>query len=90
VVRPERLELPTLCSEGRCSIQLSYGRIKNTFYGKPSRKTEFAAAVGQDLSVLQTLASKLGLAVENALQRSRGDTVSASGVAASAAHAGGD
>jgi hypothetical protein len=26
VVRPERLELPTLCSEGRCSIQLSYGR----------------------------------------------------------------
>jgi hypothetical protein len=25
VVRPERLELPTLCSEGRCSIQLSYG-----------------------------------------------------------------
>jgi hypothetical protein len=28
VVRPERLELPTLCSEGRCSIQLSYGRNK--------------------------------------------------------------
>jgi hypothetical protein len=26
MVRPERLELPTLCSEGRCSIQLSYGR----------------------------------------------------------------
>src|ERR1700691_296868 len=25
MVRPERLELPTLCSEGRCSIQLSYG-----------------------------------------------------------------
>ncbi|MFZ1049300.1 MAG: hypothetical protein WBP65_21735 [Candidatus Sulfotelmatobacter sp.] len=69
---------------------MSYGRIKKTFYGKPSRKTEFAAAVGQDLSVLQTLASKLGLAVENALQRSRRDTVSASGVAASAAHAGCD
>jgi hypothetical protein len=29
VVRPERLELPTLCSEGRCSIQLSYGRVWN-------------------------------------------------------------
>ena len=29
MVRPERLELPTLCSEGRCSIQLSYGRTKN-------------------------------------------------------------
>ena len=27
MVRPERLELPTLCSEGRCSIQLSYGRM---------------------------------------------------------------
>ena len=26
LVRPERLELPTLCSEGRCSIRLSYGR----------------------------------------------------------------
>jgi hypothetical protein len=32
-VRPERLELPTLCSEGRCSIQLSYGRV-GIFYGK--------------------------------------------------------
>jgi hypothetical protein len=27
MVRPERLELPTLCSEGRCSIHLSYGRL---------------------------------------------------------------
>ncbi len=27
LVRPERLELPTLCSEGRCSIRLSYGRL---------------------------------------------------------------
>ena len=26
LVRPEGLEPPTLCSEGRCSIQLSYGR----------------------------------------------------------------
>ena len=28
MVRPERLELPTLGSEGRCSIQLSYGRVE--------------------------------------------------------------
>ena len=34
MVRPERLELPTLCSEGRCSIQLSYGRGQKVFYGK--------------------------------------------------------
>src|ERR1700677_3687010 len=34
MVRPERLELPTLCSEGRCSIQLSYGRI-------PKHSTQF-------------------------------------------------
>ena len=33
VVRPERLELPTLCSEGRCSIRLSYERL-GVFYGK--------------------------------------------------------
>ena len=26
VVRPERLELPTLWFEAKCSIQLSYGR----------------------------------------------------------------
>ena len=26
VARPGRFELPTLCLEGRCSIQLSYGR----------------------------------------------------------------
>jgi hypothetical protein len=29
VARPERFELPTLCFEGRCSIQLSYGRIRH-------------------------------------------------------------
>jgi hypothetical protein len=27
MARPERFELPTLCFEGRCSIQLSYGRV---------------------------------------------------------------
>ena len=27
VARPEGLEPPTLCFEGRCSIQLSYGRV---------------------------------------------------------------
>ena len=27
MVRPEGFEPPTLCSEGRCSIQLSYGRM---------------------------------------------------------------
>ena len=38
MVRPERLELPTLCSEGRCSIQLSYGRaVRDIFYGKVGR-----------------------------------------------------
>ena len=29
MARPERFELPTLCFEGRCSIQLSYGRMTN-------------------------------------------------------------
>ena len=28
MARPERFELPTLCFEGRCSIQLSYGRTR--------------------------------------------------------------
>ena len=27
MARPERFELPTLCFEGRCTIQLSYGRV---------------------------------------------------------------
>jgi hypothetical protein len=30
VARPGRLELPTLCLEGRRSIQLSYGRYVNS------------------------------------------------------------
>jgi hypothetical protein len=30
VARPGRLELPTLCLEGRRSIQLSYGRVDTT------------------------------------------------------------
>ena len=42
-MRPERLELPTLCSEGRCSIQLSYGRW-GIFYGK--REAEQPATGG--------------------------------------------
>jgi hypothetical protein len=32
VARPERLELPTLWFEARCSIQLSYGRILGTAF----------------------------------------------------------
>ena len=28
MARPERFELPTLWFEARCSIQLSYGRVK--------------------------------------------------------------
>jgi len=28
MVRPERFELPTLWFEAKCSIQLSYGRLK--------------------------------------------------------------
>ena len=44
-VRPERLELPTLGSEGRCSIQLSYGRVGKfdvEIKGKLTRLSNFA------------------------------------------------
>ena len=33
MVRPARLELTTLCLEGRCSIQLSYGRTLSSGRG---------------------------------------------------------
>src|ERR1700733_7436140 len=38
MARPERFELPTLCFEGRCSIQLSYGRVPVILpvFGDPS------------------------------------------------------
>ena len=32
MVRPERFELPTLWFEAKCSIQLSYGRVKTGNY----------------------------------------------------------
>ena len=35
MARPERFELPTLCFEGRCSIQLSYGRAVDHSDSKP-------------------------------------------------------
>ncbi len=46
VARPGRLELPTLCLEGRRSIQLSYGRIVyyldfRTFLAKESLTVRF-------------------------------------------------
>ena len=36
VARPERLELPTLGFEGRCSIQLSYGRVGAIVMERPA------------------------------------------------------
>jgi hypothetical protein len=41
VARPGRLELPTLCLEGRRSIQLSYGRI----LGYSSHSTALATLI---------------------------------------------
>ena len=40
-MRPERLELPTLGSEDRCSIQLSYGRVHlfSTIYAESIKPT---------------------------------------------------
>ena len=32
MARPEGVEPPTLCLEGRCSIQLSYGRVEHLDY----------------------------------------------------------
>jgi hypothetical protein len=39
VARPEGLEPPTLCFEGRCSIQLSYGRVGLSILNHLSRAT---------------------------------------------------
>ena len=36
MARPGRLELPTLCLEGRRSIQLSYGRVAEHAHSKLS------------------------------------------------------
>ena len=33
VARPPRIERGTTCLEGRCSIQLSYGRNESAVYG---------------------------------------------------------
>ena len=35
MVRPERFELPTYCSGGNRSIQLSYGRASSGYYSAP-------------------------------------------------------
>ena len=37
MVRPERFELPTCCSGGNRSIQLSYGRSEFSLHGREKR-----------------------------------------------------
>ena len=50
MVRPERLELPTLCSEGRCSIRLSYGRVTSILRQCGRRRTECQQRLNHALS----------------------------------------
>jgi hypothetical protein len=45
MARPGRLELPTLCLEGRRSIQLSYGRSVPNFSQKGSACTTTSSSV---------------------------------------------
>ena len=50
MARPERFELPTLCFEGRCSIQLSYGRAdwndSRSFACRPATSSYFGVPAG--------------------------------------------
>jgi hypothetical protein len=49
LVRPERFELPTCCSGGDHSIQLSYGRVVNTVYmGEQRSSNAEGSACGQE------------------------------------------
>ena len=43
MVRPERFELPTCCSGGNRSIQLSYGRTPLIIHSRLSHKRAFQA-----------------------------------------------
>ncbi len=69
MARPGRLELPTLCLEGRRSIQLSYGRIETArlilehFWTIPKKNPMINSA-----SLLRTLAAASGYA-RNSIQR---------------------
>ena len=50
-MRPERFELPTYCSGGNRSIQLSYGRVVNTVYmGEQRSSNAEGSARGQEQS----------------------------------------
>src|SRR5205807_1275245 len=60
MARPPRLERGTLCLEGRCSIQLSYGRFATTLtvlppQGKPGKTNRAAPAALQALPPLDTV-----------------------------------
>ena len=44
MARPERFELPTLCFEGRCSIQLSYGRVVTEISSLIAARNQFFRA----------------------------------------------
>jgi hypothetical protein len=57
LARPEGLEPPTLGSEDRCSIQLSYGRAVGAHYARPRRLAqETGAAAGRRPRHLQGIA----------------------------------
>ncbi len=46
LARPPRLERGTLCLEGRCSIQLSYGRLAMTLAQSPPRASSLSGLSG--------------------------------------------
>jgi hypothetical protein len=77
MARPEGLEPPTLCSEGRCSIQLSYGRVTPILPERSLKGSQIIRKPGHEReprtvrapgnlgeSVLQTLGGLLQSALE--------------------------
>ena len=71
-MRPERFELPTCCSGGNRSIQLSYGRVVNTVYMGEQRSSNAERSGMRSVELVRLTSDRVDRLYRRLCRRGRG------------------